>query len=385
MNDGDDGEDWKGSRSYVHCLSNKVVLSGDQFERHFSDIIGLRYPSSLIPRFIHEVTHHATFQMPFWTAASLGLSESEKGILNLNASQLELARHADGFLFGCLLQRSLSPLLEGMACFAEFDLLPGLSQTVSAPSTLLSTLLILEKLNSISGGILVLANDRGVVLREALTSARRTKEFVERRSDFLASGYNPLANTHLFGYVFFKAFWVTARRRTPAFEDPELFLAYVLEYVFADAEATSIVLDFQQNAEERIQRVLDRVRVLLYDIACIDQSAAALLLDQRGGAERPHSQLELDLERQIKACLDSARNSWGGNDIEAGLSRRQARQLAFRDYISIGVSISINPVHISIVRVTPTGRGPVCKGQQFPEFHLGSNTSAAHPPFRAAA
>src|SRR5262249_30699291 len=133
-------------RSYVHCLSNRMVMSGEDFEQHFRDILELRLPQSLIASFMHEATHHATCHMPFWTALGFTLSEAEKGILDPNAARNRLIENANTFLFAYLVQRALNSLLEGMACFAEFDLMPGPSQTVSWPSSVLSTLLLLAQL-----------------------------------------------------------------------------------------------------------------------------------------------------------------------------------------------------------------------------------------------
>lgn len=331
-------DSWLRSRAYVQLLSNRLVLSGEEFDTHFHEIAAGDYPLALVPRFIHEAMHHATFHMPLCTALAFEQSEAERTILSLDAPDSVLLEAANRFLFSHLLQRALSPLFEGMACFAEYDLIPGASNTVSWPSYVLSTLRAIGQWNAAKDGVLILNDNRGTIVKDTQNAARQLASYVQKRAAFLASPYNPLSDTHLFGYVFFKAFWLTAKAETKAFQDPELFVAYFLEYVFADAIAIDLVLGTQSDVEASLDKVLKRVTTRLLEIAGYDQSDAALALDQRGDKSRTRSEIELNLQCRIETRMDSARTLWKEDSVPAAMLRRQARQFAFRDYLSLGAT-----------------------------------------------
>jgi hypothetical protein len=327
--------DRRNARAYVHLQSNRVVLTGEEFVTHYRQIATGRYPTVLIPRFVHEATHHATFHMPLCLALSFELSEAEIVSLHPDTPRDGLIGPARRYLLPTLVHRALSPLLEGMACFAEYDLRPGTSTTLSQPSSTLATLLALGRLAALGPGVHFWNNDAGALLERALHEASRAPQHLAMRESLLKSSYDPLLGPHLFGYVFFKALWQTAKARTQAFADPELFLSFVLEHVFADAGAVAALLEPCVDVPASVAAVLNRVAVRLKEVACDAQDRAAANLNVTSG-KRAKSAVHLELERRIEDRLNRTRQAWFQKGHSAELARRQARQLAFRDYISLG-------------------------------------------------
>src|SRR5262245_56865213 len=154
-----DAQSW---RRYVHTLANRMVFTGSDFAQYLPELLRMKVPDGLVGAFLHGSAHHATLHLPFWTGLSFVRSQGQRQLFSSPGDDAPAARR---FIVDCLVERALSPLMEGLACFAEFDLSPGSSSVVSKPSEYLATLYMWSKLQyrrNEEGPRLFLESDAGL-------------------------------------------------------------------------------------------------------------------------------------------------------------------------------------------------------------------------------
>jgi hypothetical protein len=128
-------------RSSTDLLSNKTILRGYTQAREIA-LVGLGiYPEQTLPQFLHELTHHWCFNSPVGLAVALLQLEAAAIVVRGERRPAFRERARDCLVKAAVATSLLWPIAEGMALFAEFDLMvTGHGELVSAPVALIAHL-----------------------------------------------------------------------------------------------------------------------------------------------------------------------------------------------------------------------------------------------------
>ena len=168
----------------------------------------------------------------------------------------------------------LRPLIEGMALFAEFDVVPGDGNLRVVPLTWLGILAYPGLVRS-NGGDRTLEE----AIRSAISRLRTVESTAERKDNLLCQPLNPRSEGgYLAGYMLVKGLWQRTRTQSSLAGDAELWLAFVRAWIFHDTE---LAWELQRpvdpdcrvgDAVASAERFADRLNGLLNP----DATAAAL-------------------------------------------------------------------------------------------------------------
>jgi hypothetical protein len=188
----------------------------------------------VIPTFIHEVTHHWSFD---------SLVGGTIALLELNAKRHAAATECKTWrdqyhVFDCLLRATvasaiLRPLSEGLALFAEYDAVPKESPQLS--TTLLASIYCFGLPTHVG-------DDKLFPWKATLQLTRRTPNFCARKASVLKRPFS-CQDAYLPGYLAVKNFWTGAVRVSPRFADTDLFLSFVRRFFYEDPRFASVILD----------------------------------------------------------------------------------------------------------------------------------------------
>ncbi|MGN6187880.1 MAG: hypothetical protein ACTHOE_03185 [Conexibacter sp.] len=271
-------------------MTNATLLSSVQLDFHLGNLLAGRFPLDALPSFLHEATHHWCLFNPVGLALTL---------LNLRARRRALASGDADFPADALdvlddyarydaIVRVHAPLAEGLACFAEFDALPGDSSVAT------------QLLHTLVGG-LVRSDpnaDAWGSLTRALLAARSGRAFVERKTDVLLQGMGRGTAGYLSGYLTVKNLWGVARARADRFADTDLFLNFATNYFYADLGLVAHLLDPDTSDFGAVERIVEYHGQRLVDFARALDSDAVDLLESRQA--RPLA------DRTLATSLDDA-------------------------------------------------------------------------------
>lgn len=272
-----------------------------------------RLPLALLPTVLHETTHH------WCLSGCVGRALAE---LSLEAQEAYAASplfplYCDETVVALwetveFARRLLEPLLEGMAMFAEFDVYPGPSPTLSGVLAMLARLFPPEPGEA--------AEDPLACLCRRLAQYRQSEAALRKKSGLLVQSFASAKGGYLLGYVCVKSLWMQARRAAPSLRDADLFLQYLRNLVFDDtgfvarlldggtgdapAWRTCLGLTRHLNARLKLMAAADlepRVAEMEAALAAynhLDGHRACLYLDE-GEAERVHERLQQRLRTLV--------------------------------------------------------------------------------------
>ncbi|GHI10310.1 hypothetical protein AQI88_38950 [Streptomyces cellostaticus] len=120
-------------RHFTDAFTNQAVLSPEQVCQWLPELVRAdgKPPADFMPAFLHEATHHWCFSSPVYTLVTLlGMRSRVEAFLALEASTPAQRAHWEARSVEDLLRAETvtdvyRPLAEGLAAFAEFDLLPA--------------------------------------------------------------------------------------------------------------------------------------------------------------------------------------------------------------------------------------------------------------------
>ena len=231
-------------RSFTDPVSNWVLISGLQIDRHAANLLQIgNYPSRYLPDFLHEFVHHWCFHSPVGAAlaflqmrafrtAMLKMKEEEIG----EKDALEVAEDFIRYETAITLMR---PLAEGLALFAEFDTAPGDSPVLSLASMVAGTHFL-----DMSGPDVSPAQSWENV-RYLLAARRMEEDFCDRKANLLVQPFHTRKGGYLPGYLTLKSLRqiLIQSMESPKFEDPDLFLTYIRSFFYEDYELVAVLLD----------------------------------------------------------------------------------------------------------------------------------------------
>lgn len=223
------------SSSWTDAVTNRTLLSGLYIDRYVQ-WLGDRSITinPVLPTFIHEATHHWTFDSAVGGAIALLELQAKRHAFATRCSTYE----QQYYVFDCLMRATvasaiLRPLAEGLALFAEYDAVPKDSPQIS--TTLLAAIYCF--------GLPLRADDDGLFPWKAtLQLFRRSPEFCTRKAGVLQRPFS-CEDAYLPGYMAVKSLWTTAVRRSDRFHDTDLYLSFVRRFFYEDPRFVLTILD----------------------------------------------------------------------------------------------------------------------------------------------
>jgi len=264
--------------------------------------------AALLPDVLHEAVHHWCFNTPVGIALGI-LQEQLMEAMQSGAAPGELGAL---YIRYNTASKTLGPLIEGMALFAEYDLVPGDGNLRVTPLNWLAILAYPDLIHS---------NEENRTTEEAIRSAISRLRCVEataaRKDNLLCQPLDPRPlGGYLTGYMLVKGLWLQAVTRSSLARDTELWLAFLRAWIFHDTE---LAWELQQPAEP--------------DLRVIDAADPA-----EHFMDRLHELFDLDATTSALAAFNAAYSPGAapGDDIRAlGMteSSRERFEGAFREHI----------------------------------------------------
>lgn len=274
-------------RSYVDLVTNAALLSSVDLEEHLGSIVELELPSTCLPAFLHEATHHWCFFSPVGTTLSyLALRARRRALIGDAEGQGDTWDVADDLIRYRVGTSVLRPFAEGMALFAEFDALPSTSPLASDVMNSAVTCFLIGRSD------LLVADGETVFdapLIGLLHDMRHGRSANSRKTDLLLQ---PMAtgpdDGYLPGYLLVKNLWLESGMRTTRLHDRDLLLNYLHAYVFGDYGLVAHLLDPNTSDIGAAARIAEYLLARLQRFPSAEHEANIDLLEQ--AIDLPHKQ-----------------------------------------------------------------------------------------------
>ena len=256
------------SVSYVDPVINSSVLSQVDLRAHLAVFLQLDFPERLLPTYLHEGTHHSCFMSPLGNALALLRMRAYR-----RATMLRTDPSGDYWtlLEDVIRQEAtielMRPLAEGIACFTELDSVPGKSNILSVP--MISAYFYFDAANDE-----IKKSGTDVFLFSLLYRARMDPELTQRREAVLASRFDPALGGHLAGYMALKNIWNSAKKRSSAAWDSELFNTYLRSFFYDDYAFVAILLDPTKSEHNAVNAIAEYFHRRLKQLLTIDLESA---------------------------------------------------------------------------------------------------------------
>ena len=217
---------WSSDQASIDPTFNVIRPRGVILQRDLPAISGMApWPRSMLQPFMHEITHHWCFRGAVGNVlAAMNLRSCETAIFGGDAS--EFIRAVGDHLDFRAIMEFLRPLAEGMALFAEFDTRPGRSSVISDPQQFAWIACATNEMST--------ERDVSAATNEALRAVRRSKEGAARKIGVLKHPIGALGQAYFDGYLMVKSLYRELRRQIPPADDPDWFLCFLRDYIFAD-------------------------------------------------------------------------------------------------------------------------------------------------------
>jgi hypothetical protein len=148
----------------------------------------------------------------------------------------------------------IRPISEGLALFAEYDMAPGASSTVTTPLSWTSIAL------SARSDLLDLGQPQAAQeLNDRLLNLRLTRDSLVRKMGFLSRPLTTVDNAYFDGYLLVKRLYLDLSQSVPALADTDLFLSYLRSYLFEDYGMVAILAGPDDNNVHRQDAMIERL------------------------------------------------------------------------------------------------------------------------------
>lgn len=249
---------------FTDITSNAVFLTDIDPLQSLDELREGRLDLKFLPGILHECTHHSTFYMSVGCAMSaLWASSISTQFLNLGSKFPTMAARDLAIIRTAY--TLFQPMLEGLALFAEHDLLVGDSPLVSRVSEHAAPLFVKGRLGEILGiqdekiiEAITSARNSDVMMKaysQLLRQARCDQSWIEQKAKLLSQSVKEPPR-YLMGYLAVKGMYYELMNRAPELADPELFLYVMLEFIFNDHDLTRLLLRWYNTPEEELDNYL---------------------------------------------------------------------------------------------------------------------------------
>src|SRR6266851_4000128 len=226
-------------RAWTDLVTNLTVLTGVDLEKHLGNfVVSGRFPHSCLPGFLHELTHPWCFQPPVAAAlALLRLRARRSALLTASGDKIrDDLRVAEDVIRYETAVALLRPLSEGLALFAEFDVIPSpASRSMPVPFNWVYR-------SFTSPDEAELRDKFGFSLYSLLWNMRTHDIYVDRKSNVLLDAMDAGSEGYLPGYLTVKNFWRLLNSRSGLFNDSELYFSFMKQFIYDDYGLVRIIL-----------------------------------------------------------------------------------------------------------------------------------------------
>jgi hypothetical protein len=227
--------------------------------------------------FMHEVTHHLCFRTgPVGPAAALLESRATSSAYfagTRDDHQKHQAATFDAVARSRGVTELLRPLAEGLALFSEFDSVSGKnakvhSQVYMAAKSLFINLRDSEDLKAFKLGKIDVdefaeKSDRAIL--RLIWQERTHPRAIERKLNLLLQPIDPSMGGYLPGYLCVKDLYYRCANKTPVlYTEADLFLCYIVQYIFGDPVLAAALVDPRADAHEALSAFADRLYARLH-------------------------------------------------------------------------------------------------------------------------
>jgi hypothetical protein len=294
-------------RSLTEYITNQTVLSSTELEAVLPKLLQPEepLPLSILPTFLHEATHHWCFSSRVGTALSVLAMRGRLRALQATEATNRREREdleidaAEDLTRAEVTRELLKPLAEGLATFAEFDVLPTLRAPAIPAPLRWAVQICARDLVSLPRGSQEWVSRRNEATMEtakALLTVRTDFAVRNRRIDMLQQPLScsnaPIDHPsrgkegYLAGYLTIKSFWRRLALVNPKLQMADFYLLFLYEYFYEDAELTRLLLDRNLRAPESLAPITYHIRDRLLEPvekAVIDEFCARMM-DARNAA-----------------------------------------------------------------------------------------------------
>jgi hypothetical protein len=280
MNEAGRGDlDPLGRRSFTSFITNMTVLPAVQLQRHLPAISKGELPTECVLPFVHEATHNWCFLTPVGNAAAALSLRARQRAAELaaagGASDEAIWKVLDDHLRATYVLRALHPISEGLALFAEHEVVPEHSSHLSV--VMQSALAYFQREAVGREGV------AGAVSR-LLVGARGSVEGIRRKATVLEQPLwtGGIRGGYLAGYLTVKNLWLDTVQSCKRFGDSDLFLQFLYAWFFHDWELVAHLLDDETADIVATDRIVQRIADRLNALGNADHEDAADRLEERG-------------------------------------------------------------------------------------------------------
>jgi hypothetical protein len=225
--------DLDGTTNYVDLETNQAHIPFPYVDSRVANmLLGIRFPTDLLPIVLHEGTHHHTFMTPVGTALAVLASN-----VRIQTAKAAVAKQEIDDKVACAYLRYkaainlFGPLIEGLALFAEHDLIRGGDVTNFLYTQI--SVLCAGKLNTGDVGNEELDEQFN---RRARTS-RLNLSGIKRKEKLLVQSLDTnVGRGYLAGYLLVKNLRQVIISKTTTYIDSEALLELILSVFFRDFE-----------------------------------------------------------------------------------------------------------------------------------------------------
>jgi hypothetical protein len=291
------------SRNWTDPITNWTAVSGGHPFRDLKwFMLRGRLPDPLFGPFVHELTHHWCFHSPVGLALAYlhrRASRCADAISGLEDGSEEFQKGVDRILADLtrieIALKIMRPLAEGLAQFAEFDVLPGDSEVLSEVSlSIFPTFLPVDE---------TLPTERDAILtrlRDLIAKHRFSAKLLDRKKDLLVSPFDCSDGGYLAGYMLVKNLhmMLVHQKKCERLLDKDLTLGFLRCCFYEDYAFVNALLDPEKSGFEAFQAVslYFQSRLNTLGTATTDETVCAyekFVLEQqsREPGEREHPQI----------------------------------------------------------------------------------------------
>ncbi|MBY5523580.1 hypothetical protein [Rhizobium leguminosarum] len=376
-------------RNWTDPISNWTGFSaGDVFRDQKWFIMKGRLPSSMFAAFAHEFTHHWCFHSPVGTAIAylrFRARTCAAAIAGHDPQSEEFAEGAQAVLDDLLrceiALKLMRPFAEGLAQYAEYDLLPGESPLLSETAKwLLPTFLPV-------GMEITHEQQMLTILRGIISDQRFDGKLTRQKENLLVSTLRCDQGGYLAGYMTVKnlRYMLLFQRKCTSLLDQDLYLGFMRSFIYEDYGFVDVLLSEEGAVYDSIQCVSRYFQNRLAHLAnsgtedTVKQFEQSVLERQEQEPENRELPIILtppDAVERGKARLNELRA------VESGLiSIDDIWRLAQRSMICVGrfrdkVKVTDNGFAEAIVNPAVTDKMP----PEMPRWALKTGSLPGSPP-----
>lgn len=209
---------------------------------------------------LHEKTHHVSFDSPVGRAFSALVTSSASFALTEIALEEKLlsVSKRDRIILQ-IIYTMMRPLIEGLAVFAEHDVIPRNSPVASKIVLTTARLIAPELLKWISTLETI---DISKIFAAEIQKQRMTEHWLERKIHLLEQSINGECH-YLLGYLAVKGIYSSLLQKSPKLQDSDLFMLLMQDYWFYDYKYAEMLLNLGKEKDAAFEYSTVSAEILL--------------------------------------------------------------------------------------------------------------------------